>query len=78
MKDDRGLAGLAFHEIESVRVVEFCPSPDRSGAASEVHVVMRASGMTCPLVLKFAHASALDELAAILRRYRALVWPQTG
>jgi hypothetical protein len=72
----RGLAGVAYHEVEAIKAVEFCPSSDGSGPATEVHLLITVRGVPCPLILRLDKPAALDDLIGHLDGYRRLVWPR--
>jgi hypothetical protein len=76
LKEARGLAGFSFHEIQSIKVLEYCPTSDASGEASEVHLVLRMRGVPRPLILRATSPHHIDDLVSALVTYRAAVWPQ--
>jgi len=85
MKDDppdeehgpRSLAGLAFLEIESLDVAEWCPTPDGSGRPEQVHLVITVAGAPAPLRMRFKSARTIGRLINALRKHRDNVWPQS-
>jgi hypothetical protein len=68
-------AGLTFHEIESVDIASWGPLPDGKGPSTQVHMLIRVSGMPHPLVMRFKGPDTLDRIIDSLERHRADVWP---
>jgi hypothetical protein len=69
------LAGMAFLEIEELRVGSWCPLPDGKGPATQVHMVIGVRGLDEPLIIRFKGPGTLDQLIESLQRHRADVWP---
>lgn len=63
-------------EIEEYYVGEWCPTPDATGPATQVHVEIKVRGVEPRLVMRFKHPGELDRFIAVLARHRMGVWPQ--
>lgn len=71
----RSLAGVAMLEIEEIRVVEWCPTPDGSGPPEQVHMTIKVLGVEALLVLRFKSPRTIGRLINNLRKHRDNVWP---
>lgn len=65
-------AGL---EIESLEIASWCPTPDASGPATQVHMTIRLKGIDLPLIMRFKGPATLGLLIDKLTEYRREVWP---
>ena len=70
------LEGMAIYDIEEYQVAEWCPTPDGTGPAEQVHVLFKLKSIGPPLVLRFKSDGELDRFIAVLTRHRLGVWPQ--
>jgi hypothetical protein len=62
-------------ELESVQVAEWCPTPDGTGPAEQVHLVLRVKGLEdLPLVMRFKTGPAVDAIADALLLHRQNVF----
>jgi hypothetical protein len=73
----RPLSGTSVFFIEQYEVAEFHPTPDGTGPATQVHLVITVRGFAAPLVLRIMNRGAADTLIASLQRHRDSVWPPT-
>lgn len=65
-----------FAEIESIQVAEWCPTPDGTGPAEQVHLVIRVRGLEFPLVMRMKTGPAVDVIADALALHRNNVFGQ--
>jgi hypothetical protein len=74
MEDVRpGIVG-AF-EVKDIQINEWHPTPDGTGPATQVHLVIRFYGIGCPFVWRFKGPESLGQIIAAFTRHRASVWP---
>ncbi len=57
-------------------VYEWCPTPDGTGPAEQVHVHIELPEGVPPLAIRFKTAGELDRFIAVLARHRLGVWPK--
>lgn len=69
------LAGMNGLEVEQYTVGSWCPTPDGSGPATQVHVHIKLKGFEEIIVLRFKNPAAADVMIANLKRHRFDVWP---
>ena len=62
--------------VQGYSVNEWCPTPDGTGPAEQVHVLFELPAPIPPMVVRFKSAGALDRFIAILARHRLSVWPK--
>jgi len=68
------VTGLAYYSLESYKVASWCPTPDGTGPAEQVHLVLNVKWMDAPFILRLKSRRATDELIAALQRHRDDVW----
>lgn len=62
-------------EIERYDVASWCPTPDGSGKAEQVHLGIVIKGLEdITMVLRFKSSDALDQFMDVLKRHREDVW----
>lgn len=66
--------GTKFVDVESLDVASWCPTPDASGPATQVHVIVRVPG--AELVMRLKSARAVQELIDALAEHRNYTWPE--
>ena len=71
----RGLAGVAFLEVEDFDVAEWCPTPDGSGAPEQVWLTFQVKGIDARHVIRFRSPRTIGRLINALRKHRDNVWP---
>ena len=72
----KGLQPDAVLPVEALRVCSWCPTPDASGPATQVHLVvdLGVPGITA-FAVRLKSRRAVDELIAALEVNREHVWP---
>ena len=61
--------------LEQYDVFEWCPTPDATGPATQVHVLYTIEGLG-KMAVRFKSAGELDRFIAVLARTRLSVWPK--
>lgn len=69
------MTGVAFLEIEAIKVVNWHPTRDGSGPATQVHLCMRVKGYPNMLVMRFMSPRTIGRLITNLKKHKDLVWP---
>lgn len=68
-------AGLAYFDVEEIRIAAWHPLPDGRGEPTQVHMMIRIAGFPTPFVTRFLGPRSLDRIIEALRENRAAVWP---
>lgn len=63
-------------EIEEYSINEWCPTPDGTGPAEQVHVLFKLKGLKPQFVLRFKTRQAIEDFATILLGHADGVWPE--
>lgn len=73
----RKAPALEFYgKPDSVEVASWCPTPDATGPATQVHLLLRMGEATH--VIRLKSRAAADSLIAALREHTDYVWPPGG
>lgn len=61
---------------ENINVFSWCPTPDGTGPATQVHMVLAVPGVNANFVMRFHSPHTLTKLIDALVFHRDDVWPK--
>ena len=63
-------------DVRDVHIYEWHPTPDGTGPATQVHLVLTFYGIETPFTWRFKSPETLGQIIAAFQRHRKSVWPK--